>query len=271
MNMDHFFLLDAEQFARPRNMTFAPIHETTTLKGKKKELYKTLMQEFSDLPKYQNLDHDNYGVVNVAPPVVPTYLPSFRIFTYNTTGEHFEPGHLGEDEQPERPPRSMKDLVDSLCADEAYENTWRCKLGKPWHSNRRSPSRTNRLWTPLGYAQYYLPDLDEADEKHRPKFKLEYLTFQTSALHPAPAAGEASAAEDETGVAASGKSNWPIPKRHLPRSLQNSTMTKTKKFAPYELGDLTIPSWTELGTRLGRNKGKLRQRFKEFMSMGGAA
>ncbi|PIL37181.1 hypothetical protein GSI_00873 [Ganoderma sinense ZZ0214-1] len=271
MNMDHFFLLDAEQFARPRNMTLASNHETSTLKGKKKELYKTLMQEFSDLPKYQNLDHDNYGVVNVAPPVVPTYLPSFRIFTYNTTGEHFEPGHLGEDEQPERPRRSMKDLVDSLCADEEYENTWRCKLSKPWHSNPRSPSRTNRLWTPLGFAQYYLPDLDEADEKHRPKFKLEYLTFQTSALHPPPPAGEASAAEDETEVAAAGKSNWPIPKRHLPRSLQNSTMTKTKKFAPYELADLTIPSWTELGTRLGRNKGKLRQRFKEFMSMGGEA
>ena len=171
MNMDHvsaraicsrrtsiltptkFFLLDAEQLAHPRNMTSASNHEAATLKGKKKELYKTLMQEFSDLPKYENLDHDNYGVVNVAPPVVPTYLPSFRIFTYNTTGELYEAGHLGEDEQPERPPRSMKDLVDALCADEAYENTLRCKLSKPWHSNPRSPSRTNRLWTPLGYAQ----------------------------------------------------------------------------------------------------------------------
>ncbi|KAM5532304.1 hypothetical protein V8D89_014062 [Ganoderma adspersum] len=269
MNMDHFFLLDAEQLARPRNMSSASNHEAATLGGKKKELYKTLMQEFSDLPKYENLDHDNYGVVNVAPPVVPTYLPSFRIFTYNTTGELYEAGHLGEDEQPERPPRSMKDLVDSLCADEAYENSWRCKLSKPWHSNPRSPSRTNRLWTPLGYAQYYLPDLDEADEKHRPKFKLEYLTFRADALHPLAPPGEVSAAEDETAVAAARKFNWPIPKRHLPRSLQNSTMTKAKKFAPYALADLTIASWTELGTRLGRNKGKLRQRFKEFMSMGG--
>lgn len=116
--------------------------------------------------------------------------------------------------------------------------------------------------------QYYLPDLDEADEKHRPKFKLEYLTFRTDALHPLAPPGEASAAEDETAVAAARKFNWPIPKRHLPRSLQNSTMTKAKKFAPYALADLTIGSWTELGTRLGRNKGKLRQRFKEFMSMG---
>ncbi|KAI1786520.1 Metallo-dependent phosphatase-like protein [Ganoderma leucocontextum] len=270
MNVDHFFLLDAEQLARPRNKSVASNEGASTFKSKKKELYKTLMQEFSDLPRYENLDHDNYGVVNVAPPVVPTYLPSFRIFTYNTTGELYEPGHLGEDEQPGRRRRSMKDLADSLCADEAYENTWRCKLSKPWHSNPRSPSRTNRLWTPLGYAQYYLPDLDAADEKHRPKFKLEYLTFQASALHP-PAAGEASAAEDvdETAVAAARQFNWPIPKRHLPRSLQNSTTTKSKKFAPYSLEDLTIPSWTALGTRLGRNKGKLRQRFKEFMYMGG--
>lgn len=134
-------------------MSFAPNREVSILKSKKKELYKTLMQEFSNLPKYENLNHDNYGVVNVAPPVVPTYLPSFRIFTYNTTGEPYEAGHLGEDEQPERPPRSMKGLVDVLCADEAYEKTWRCNLSKPWHSSPKSPSRTNRLWTPLGYAQ----------------------------------------------------------------------------------------------------------------------
>lgn len=114
--------------------------------------------------------------------------------------------------------------------------------------------------------QYFMPDLDAADEKHRPKFKLEYLTFRASALHPP--AGEASAAEDEAAVAPARKFNWPIPKRHLPRSLQNSTMVKTK-FAPYGLADLTVPSWTELGTQLGRNKEKLRQRFKEFMSMGG--
>ena len=117
--------------------------------------------------------------------------------------------------------------------------------------------------------QYYLPDLDGADEEHRPKFKLEYLTFPAGVLHPPPDATPAS--EGETAVAASAarKFSWPIPKRHLPRSLRNSTTTKSKKFAPYSLEDLTISSWTGLAKKLGRNKGKLRQRFKEFMYMGG--
>ena len=175
MNMDHvsaraicsrrtsiltptkFFLLDAEQLAHPRNMTSASNHEAATLKGKKKELYKTLMQEFSDLPKYENLDHDNYGVVNVAPPVVPTYLPSFRIFVYNSTGEPYEPGHLGRDSFERRTrSRSMRDVAGQLCDDVEYANTWRCKLTQPWHSNPQSPSRENMLWTPLGYAQVRL-------------------------------------------------------------------------------------------------------------------
>ena len=112
--------------------------------------------------------------------------------------------------------------------------------------------------------QYYLPSLDEAGEDDRPKFKLEYTTFPVRALHPPPAGGP-------EGLGGRGFA-YPIPKRHLPRSLRNSTRTKSKKYAPYGLADLTIPSWTRLARRVGRKKGKtMRQRFKEFMSMGGAA
>ena len=125
------------------------------LKHNKKELYRLLVEEFSDLPKVENLDHDNYAVVNVAPSVVPTYLPSFRIFVYNHTGEAYDPGHLGVDAQPGRS-RSMKDVAGALCDDPEYADTWRCHLTEPWHSDPRSPSRTNALWTPLGYAQVRL-------------------------------------------------------------------------------------------------------------------
>ena len=108
--------------------------------------------------------------------------------------------------------------------------------------------------------QYYLPGLDGATEEDSPKFKLEYLTFPVRALHPAVA----------VNATAARKFAYPIPKRHLPRSLRNSTVAKSKKYAPYGLADLTIPSWTALGSRMGRSKGKrLRQRFKEFMYMGG--
>ncbi|KAI9063210.1 hypothetical protein FKP32DRAFT_734117 [Trametes sanguinea] len=128
------------------------------LKHPKKELYKLLLQEFSDLPRAQNLNHDNYAVVNVAPSVVPTYLPSFRIFAYNATGEAYQPGLLGAaDEQPgttaKTSSRSLKALIGGLCEEEVFAKSWRCHLGQPWHSSAESPSRTNRLWTPLGYAQ----------------------------------------------------------------------------------------------------------------------
>ena len=137
-------------------------------------------------------------------------------------------------------------------------------------------------------VQFYLPDLDEADEEHRPKFKLEYTTFPVTALRPEPGPepepglevegegedeGEAGGAEAEgaEGVSAQKKKfAYPIPKRHLPRTLRNSTVGKSKKYAPYGLADLTVASWAGLGSRMGRSKGKqLRQRFKEFMYMGG--
>ena len=97
--MLQFFLLDAEQLSHGRNASMASVPDgaPTVLKHKKKELYKLLLQEFSDLPKAESMDLDNYGVVNVAPSVIPTYLPSFRIFVYNSTGELYDPGRLGDD------------------------------------------------------------------------------------------------------------------------------------------------------------------------------
>ncbi|KAI0375671.1 hypothetical protein BV20DRAFT_932452 [Pilatotrama ljubarskyi] len=286
MNIDHFFLLDASQLGnstRSRDMSFAAgdegDDETSVLKHKKKELYKLLLQEFSDLPGAQRLNHDDYAVVNVAPSVIPTYLPSFRIFAYNATGEPYRAGQLGRaEEQPGRPSRSLKTLAGGLCAQEEPANTWLCHLEQPWHSSPESPSRMNRLWTPLGYAQYTLRKMDRADESHPPKFKLEYLTFPVRALRPPPEAEGAAEAEGIDGgrdtiadatVNAKRKFWYPIPRRHLPRRLRNGTITESKKFAPYELEDLTIPSWTALAQRLGRAKAKkLRQRFRRYMYMG---
>ena len=126
-----------------------------------------------------------------------------------------------------------------------------------------------------------MPDLENADKEHSPKFKLEYTTFPTSALHPPGAPGEAAEGEWEgatgpdadteaAGAAGRRKFAYPIPRRHLPRKLRNETVGRAKKYAPYELEDLTVGSWAALARRLGRKKGKgLRQRFQEFMYMGG--
>ncbi|OBZ76592.1 Endopolyphosphatase [Grifola frondosa] len=270
MNADHFFLLDAEHLGDDsgrRNLTsdldLDLDDEGLGLKKKHKELYDILIKDFSDLPKTSRTNHDNYGVVNVAPSVVPNpYLPSFRIFVYNVTGVPYRPGDLGEVGQPgwqlegsTAPEHCLRDSGESLCARARYQNTWRCNLCQPWHSNPNSPSRTNALWSPLGYAQYYLPDLEDGNEKHAPKYKLEYLTFPVSRLHPAQTDAET-------------KFSYPIPLRHLPRSLRNATVTESK-FAPYGLVDLTIGSWTELAQRLGKKaEKKLQKRFRKYMYMG---
>lgn len=97
-------------------------------------------------------------------------------------------------------------------------------------------------------------------EKRPPKWKLEYLTFSLSRLHPAAAA----AAEAGAGA----KFHYPIPLKQLPRSLRNATRKKSK-FAPYRMADLTITSWAGLARRLGkRQHEKLRGRFKQYMYMG---
>ncbi|KAH9938626.1 uncharacterized protein B0H18DRAFT_1081217 [Fomitopsis serialis] len=228
-----FFFLDAEHVrSKPdKEALTSGMHDELRL-GKKKhrQLYNTLLKDFDDLPKTKhNASYDDYGVVNVSPSLVPNpYLPSFRIFTYNTTGAAYEPALES----------------GAACDDASGRNAWRCDVAKPWHASPDSPSRTNRLWTPLGYAQYYLPDLESANKKHAPKVKLEYLTFARGALHPPPG-GE-------------GGFRYPIPLRHLPRTLRNAT------------GEGAGRSWAGLGRRLAAGTEKaLRKRFRGFMYMGG--
>lgn len=104
--------------------------------------------------------------------------------------------------------------------------------------------------------QYYLPNMS-GTAKHPPKWKLEYLTFEPARLHPPAGA-----------VAVASKFEYPIPLKHLPRSLRNATRT-TSRFAPYRMPDLTVASWTGLARRLAKAKNeKLRKRFKRYMYMG---
>ena len=129
-----------------------------------------------------------------------------------------------------------------------------------------------------------MPELN-GTAKHPPKWKLEYLTFAPSKLHP-PASqransgtatetergGEEEEEEEESvrGKKSKGGGGWsyPIPLKHLPKSLRNATRTKSK-YAPYKMEDLTIPSWLRLARRLGRTKNaKLRKRFRRYMYMG---
>ena len=97
-------------------------------------------------------------MVNVAPSVVPDYLPSFRIFTYNNTEGLTTQGK--KKRHPKKPPkrkhgrrRGERGDKKKHCKEEKYRNSWKCHLKEPWNSDEEAPSRTNGQWTPLGYAQ----------------------------------------------------------------------------------------------------------------------
>ena len=93
------------------------------------------------------------------------------------------------------------------------------------------------------------------------KYELEYMTYSLSALHPPrPPPGD---------VGEEIEFRYPVPVGELPRSLRAGNVSKSR-YAPYGMGDLTIPSWTELAGRLGKmSKGeKLRRRFRRYMYMG---
>ena len=106
-----------------------------------------------------------------------------------------------------------------------------------------------------GGLQYYLPEGRLVDKTRKPKFKLEYLTHRLEALHPGDPEG-------------SEELQYPIPLKQLPKSLREGNATSSK-FAPYEMDDLTIPSWVGLARRLGdATRKKLRRRFKKYMYMG---
>lgn len=255
LNVDHFSFLEADEI----DMS-AEISSSSTI-------FETLIADFSEIPEpLEDTHYDNYAVVNVNAAIVPNpYIPSFRIFTYNTTGLSGFAKDVSSDpylqtikaSQRHRAlnQRQIRPFKTPKCEHEEYHNTWRCQFDKPWHSDSESPSRRNSLWSPLGFAQFYMPRLAEFDQTHDPEFELEYMTFPLARLHPVEEA------QDITNH------QYVIPLRLLPEELRQPGAVESE-YTPYELNDLTIPSWLDLATRLTKDK-ELRSRFKEFMYMGG--
>ncbi|KAG0709642.1 hypothetical protein DFH29DRAFT_869942 [Suillus ampliporus] len=262
LNVDHFYFVEAADLKISQEGTLLSHNSEGTI-------FKTVMADFEALVNTSgHLNYDDYGVVNVSPALVPNpYLPTFRVFSYNISGlRSLTVGAVGEDEYLQMtkmdrasrwkrlPYRHGNDGNDARqCMSATYRDSWRCKF-HAWRSDSHAPSRQNSLWSPLGYAQmkYYMPRLEDYDSRHKPKFKLEYLTFPVSSLHPKDKLTEP-----------------PVPLRNLPKSLRKPGVKKSK-FAPYELEDLTIPSWLDLACKLGKSgETKLRKRFKKYMYMGG--
>ncbi|KAL0070755.1 Endopolyphosphatase [Marasmius tenuissimus] len=258
MNADHFFFVEAVdlelELDRQKDMPAGETPGGVEINGEG-DLYSAIMDDFATLPSTSKVELDEYAVINVSPPVVPNpYLPTFRIFSYNISSveaavnkkKKKKKGKKGGKRKPGHH-RGKHGDKSVHCKEEPFQTSWKCHLSNDtWHSDPESPSRKNQLWTPTGYAQYYIPDLDETGKRKHPRFKLEYTTYKADVL--------------------TSEADPPIPRKLLPKSLRNGTISKSK-YAPYELPDLTVGSWYELAVRLGKSgeKKKLGRRFKEFM------
>ncbi|TRM67571.1 Metallo-dependent phosphatase-like protein [Schizophyllum amplum] len=150
---------------------------------------------------------------------------------------------------------------EKLCKDDKYQHLWTCHLQQPWHSDSAAPSRRNTLWTPLGYAQYYIPKLGKATKRQRPKYELEYVTYARDQLQG-----------DEHGL-------LPVPRKHLPKVLREPPKEQEEgqstegnglgRYVPYGMRDLTVGSWFKLARKLGDDShAKLRKRFRKYMYQG---
>ncbi|OAX42027.1 hypothetical protein K503DRAFT_414558 [Rhizopogon vinicolor AM-OR11-026] len=258
-NIDHFSLLDADDI----NISTEESSETSA----GSTLFDMLIADFSEIPEpLEEIHYDNYVVVNTNAAIVPRpYLPSFRVFAYNVTGLSSTARYVSSDPYLQTTKAAWRRRAlnneqvrtsnKPKCKHLEYRDTWRCHFDKPRHSDSESPSRSNSLWSPLGYAQFYMPRLGEFDQTHDPEFELEYMTFPLSKMHP----------DEET----QGTTNhqYVMPLRLLPEELRRPRAVESE-YTPYELDDLTIPSWLDLATRLAKEK-ELQIKFKEFMYMGG--
>ncbi|KAL5530139.1 hypothetical protein ACEPAF_6396 [Sanghuangporus sanghuang] len=263
MNVDHFFFLESEDTILPDEDLGATRRKDEIDEQSHSSLAEVLFGDFSALPKKAKMDLDEYAIINVGPSVVPNpYLPTFRVYAYNATGkantedEGMDGMKKKKKEKKKEPKRKhghrhpgRETKID--CKKKANRSTWACRPEKPHYASKNSPSRHNTRWTPLGYAQYWLPGLADISKNIKPKFKLEYTTMSKSEVRRL------------------------FPMKELPKSLRNDdggddgaeVAKKGRKYTPYELSDLTIGSYLSLARRLGDSKeGRVRALFRRHSS-----
>jgi endopolyphosphatase len=140
---------------------------------------------------------------------------------------------------------------------------------KPRYYSKHSPSRSNKPLTPLGYAQFYLPDIDKQTDS-APGWILEYTTFKLKNLLP----GWMFNTTDQH------TQPLPVPLHLLPNynpSLSTTVKGKGKEkdkleefvkslkpYTPWKMRDLTIPSYVHLARKLVAEK-KMWKKFTDYM------
>ncbi|KAM0790028.1 hypothetical protein ACM66B_005357 [Microbotryomycetes sp. NB124-2] len=162
------------------------------IQGSVSALLSDLLDQYKALPSPNKAKVQDFSVVNVNPSVIPTYLPAFRIWEYNTSVE-------ARWRQPQDWETAVD--VDGTTAESAVWSIvyrlWDMVAAPNWlanlttnnftksilkrrkkhkkkkkypsyprlerHYNSSSPSQRNAYLTPLGYTQYML-DLERANE-----------------------------------------------------------------------------------------------------------
>ncbi|SNX82253.1 related to PPN1 - vacuolar endopolyphosphatase [Melanopsichium pennsylvanicum] len=206
MNTDAFFIQEDAEAVYNDNVEGVAEMERVATASEKEEagevhieedgLPGDLKQDYSTLPGKGRTNEDYYSVFYIAPSIIPTYYPSIRLWTYNTTEQtkytsaftsNTAPS-LDEEEDNEEDSfdASDEDLEhdgdddDHQDGDNPFENLSRHhhrpappkkrkkhKKKKhhklPRHSSADSPSRTNRYLSLLGYSQWVM-DIDEQNE-----------------------------------------------------------------------------------------------------------
>lgn len=138
----------------------------------------------------------------------------------------------------------------------------------PRYYDKRSPSRKNGPLTPLGYTQFYLPDIDTNHET-APEWQVEYSTFKLRKLFP-------NQTEDM-------EQPPPVPLHLLPgfepalladqvdgetqetrEKRVEAFMSGLKRITPFKMKDLTIGSYIKLARELVAVK-KMWNKFSDLM------
>ncbi|GJJ07459.1 hypothetical protein Clacol_001661 [Clathrus columnatus] len=228
-----FFFLDAEHLKEEP--------EEEELFSKKDQIHKSLKKHLKKISKKKE-KKDEIVVVNVAPAGVGNpYQPGLRVFAYNHTGETGIGSGVGRsdtngseedikgDENPWEKPKKCKKRKNL--------DKWECRgPEKEWYSGKQGPARKNTLWTPLGYSQFWVPDLGSRNEREPPTWELEYVTYGREGFE-----------------------------ERLPAKLAEKILANlTDEHIPYEMVDLTLDSWLDLVEKI-RNKKKQWKKFKERM------
>ena len=135
---------------------------------------------------------------------------------------------------------------------------------KPRYYSKHSPSRKNGPLSPLGYTQFYMPNVDDQSDGP-PTWVVEYTTYKVNHLLP----GNSS-------------QPTPIPVHLLPgysADIMSDTLEEENedlvmrkvvfeaemaKITPWKMRDLTIGSYVKLARKLVVER-KMWSKFSEFM------